>query len=214
MKQRDGGGGSECDNDRAGHTLRVFQTDNHDGQRSERDGCSLPGNRVCGLRERLHAMEKIAGYMVHAQTEEVTDLRAGDEDGDAVGEANDDGPREIFHRGAHARCAEKNEQNAGHHGAGEEAVDAVLGDNAGNHHDERAGGAADLRFGAAETGNDEARDDGAVDSGLRGYAGGDGEGHGERQGNQADGYAGNDVGKKFVAVIVAQQDYGFGQPGI
>ena len=59
------------------------------------------------LRKRLHAMEKIARDVVHAKAEEVADLRAGNEDGDAVGEADDYGAREIFYRGAHPGHAEK-----------------------------------------------------------------------------------------------------------
>ncbi len=214
MKQRDGGGRAKCDDDRTRDSLGIFQAENHDCKGSERYGRSLPRDGVRRLRERLHAVEEIPRDVIHAQAEEVANLRAGDEDGDPVGEANDYGAGEIFHCRAHAGDAEKNEQNAGHHGAGEKAVDPVLGDDAGNHDDECAGWAADLRFGAAKSGNDEAGDDGAVDPRLRRDSRGDGKGHGEGQGYQADGYAGNEVGQEFLAVIVAQQDYGFGQPGV
>src|SRR6202158_1044648 len=64
-----------------------------------------------------------------------------------------------------------------------EALAAVLVYDPGKHADERARRAADLRFGAAESRNDEAGDDGAIDSGLRRYAGRDGKGHGEREGH-------------------------------
>ncbi len=214
MQQCDGGGRAESDDNGAGDTLGIFQAENHDGQGSERHGGSLPGNGVRGLGERLHAVEEIARDVVHAQAEQVPDLSAGDQDGNAVGEADDHRAWKILHRGAHAGDAEKDEQNAGHHGAHEEAVDAVFGDNAGNDYDECAGRPADLRFGAAESGHDESSDDGAIDSGLWGHAGGDGKGHGQRQRDQADGYSRNEVGQKFVAIVIAQQDYGFGQPGV
>ena len=51
------------------------------------------------------------------------------------------------------------------------------------------GGTADLCFRAAERRDEEAGDDGAIDSGLRGNAGGDGEGHRERQRDEAHRYA-------------------------
>ena len=41
--------------------------------------------------------------------------------------------------------AHDDEQHAGHHGAHEQAVNAVLGDDCRDHHDERAGRTADLR---------------------------------------------------------------------
>jgi hypothetical protein len=114
-------------------------------------------------------MKEIAWDMIHAQAEEVSYLRARNQDGNSVGEAYDYGSGKIFDGSAHARHAQKHQQNASHHGAGKEAINAVLGDDPG---------------------------------------------HGERQGHQSDGYACDEVGMKFVAVIVAQQDYGFGQPGI
>src|SRR5260370_644018 len=134
--------------------------------------------------------------------------------GNAFGEPSDHGRGKILPRRANAGNAEKDEQTAGHNGAHEEAVDAVFGDNAGNDYDECAGRPADLRFGAAESGHDESSDDGAIDSGLWGHAGGDGKGHGQRQRDQADGYSRNEVGQKFVAIVIAQQDYVFGQPGV
>jgi hypothetical protein len=47
--------------------------------------------------------------------------------------------------------------------------------------------------------------DGAINSRLWRHAGGDGKGHGQRQRDQADGYAGDEVGQKLVAIIIAQQ---------
>ena len=91
-------------------------------------------------------MEEVAGDMVHAQAEKVANLSAGDEDGDAVCETDDDWTWKIFDGRAHAGDAEEYEQDAGHHGALEKAVDAVLGDDSGDDDDESAGGAADLRF--------------------------------------------------------------------
>ena len=54
------------------------------------------------LRQRLHAQPEHAGNFLELQTEEIFDLRAGDQDGDAVGEADDDRARNELHRRAQA----------------------------------------------------------------------------------------------------------------
>ena len=115
---------------------------------------------------RDHARPELAGH-VDAQAEEVLDLRAGDQHGDAVGEADDDRPRNELHRRAQARHAQHDEDDARHHGAHEQAVEAVGRDDAGDDHDERAGRSADLGARSAERRNQEAGDDRAVDAGLR-----------------------------------------------
>ena len=69
----------------------------------------------------------------------------------------------------------------------------MLADDAGDDHDEGAGGPANLEARSAEGRDEEAGDDGAVDSSLRGEAGGDGKRHGERQGHQADGDPGHQI---------------------
>jgi len=94
----------------------------------------------------FHAMKEVAGDMVHAQAEEVANLSAGDEDSDAVCETDDDRAGKIFDGRSHACDAQEDEQDAGHHGAFEEAVNAMLGDDSRHDHYEGAGGAADLCF--------------------------------------------------------------------
>jgi hypothetical protein len=101
------------------------------------------------------------------QPEKILDLRAGDEDGDAIGEADDYGPRDKFHARTQSSDAHDDEQDAGHNGDHEEAVNAVRGDDAGDDDDEGAGGAADLSLGSAKGGDEEAGNNGAVDASLR-----------------------------------------------
>ena len=60
--------------------------------------------------ERLHSQPEDARNLVEVQSEEVFDLRAGDQNGDAVGEADDDRPRDELHRGAHAGDAHDDQQ--------------------------------------------------------------------------------------------------------
>ena len=154
------------------------------------------------------------GNFVEMQSEEIFDLGAGDQNGDAVGEADDDRPRNELHRRAHAGRAQDDEHHARHHRAHEQAVDAVYGDDAGDHHDERAGRPADLRLRSAQRRDQEAGDDGAVDAGLRRQPGRDRERHRQRQGHQADGDAGDQVAQKFAEAIVAQAQDGLGQPPV
>ena len=52
-------------------------------------------------------MKEITGDVIHLQTEEIPDLRAGNEDRYAVGESDHDRPGKVFHHGAHAGHAEK-----------------------------------------------------------------------------------------------------------
>ncbi len=91
-------------------------------------------------------MEEVAGDVLHAEAEEVADLSAGDENGDAICETDDDRAGKVFDGRAHAGDAEENEQDPGHHGAFEEAVDAMLGDDSGDDHYEGARRAAYLCF--------------------------------------------------------------------
>ena len=61
-------------------------------------------------------------------------------------------------------------------------------------HDEGPGGPADLETAAAERGDEEAADDGGVEPAVRRHAGGDGDGHRERQGDDRDGQPRDGVG--------------------
>ena len=75
-----------------------------------------------------------------------------------------------------------------------------------------AGWAADLAARSSEGGDGEAGDDGCVESCFGRRAGGDGEGHGEGQSDEADGDAGDEVCGELAGVVAAQGEDGFGQP--
>ena len=154
------------------------------------------------MKEQQNPRQKIAGDLVDADAEKIAELRAGDGDGDSVGEADDDRARDEFHGGAQSGGAEDHQKHAGHQRAHVEAVDAVLRDDAVHHDDEGAGGAADLSLRAAQRGDQEARDDGAVEAGLRRHSGGDGEGHGQRQGYESYGDAGDEVAQEGAGVVM------------
>ena len=130
----------------------------------------------------------------HGDSEKVLQLRAGNDQRDAVGEADDHRPWDEPHCRTGAGDAHDHEQDAGHHRAHEQAVDAMGGDDAGHHDDKGTRRTANLHVRAAERGDDEPGDDRAVDAGLRRHAGRDGKGHRQRQRHQADGDPGDQVG--------------------
>ena len=118
--------------------------------------------------QSFHAQPEDAWNFGELQAEEILYLSAGDQDGDAVGKADDHRAGDELDCGAHAGDAHDHQQNTGHHRTHEEAIDTVKCDDAGDDHNEGAGGSANLRLGAAQQGDQETGDDGAVDTGLRG----------------------------------------------
>ena len=102
--------------------------------------------------------------------------------------------------------AHDHEQHARHNRTHEETVDAVSRDDAGDYDDKRARGSADLRFGPAESGDQEAGDDGAIDAGLRSKSRGDGECHGQRKSDQSNSDSRDQVEKKFVTIVCAKTE--------
>src|SRR5713226_3356083 len=92
MQKYDGSGCAERDQDCAGNSLRKSQAKNHERNRKVGHGGRRHRKGVPRLPKGHHAVKEITGNVIHLQTEEVTDLRAGDQDRDAVGEANDNRP--------------------------------------------------------------------------------------------------------------------------
>jgi hypothetical protein len=73
-------------------------------------------------------------------------------------------------------------------------------------HDEGAGRAADLEAAAAQEGDQEAADDGGIKPALRRRSGGDGNGHGKRQGNDRHRQPGGGVGAQVREPVTFAQD--------
>ena len=157
LEQDDGCGAEQESDDCAGDAIGEGAAENHHQHRACGQRGRGVGKRVEAAGQSFHALPEDAGNFGELQAEEILYLRAGDQDGDAVGEADDDGARNELDRRAHAGDAHDHQQNAGHHGAHEEAIDAVKRDDAGDDHDEGAGGSANLRFGAAQRRRSESR---------------------------------------------------------
>ena len=162
----------------------------------------------------LHPQPEFAGNFGQVQAEEIFDLRAGNQHRDAVGKTDHDRPRNKLHRGAHAGRAQNDEDGARHDGAHVKPVNAMHGDDPRNYDDESAGGSANLSLRSAECGDQKAGDHRAVNAGLRRESRCDGEGHGQRQGHQADRDSSDDIFQKLVQTVFAQADNGLGQPAV
>jgi hypothetical protein len=193
----------ECDN-RARNAVRDEATHQHDHDRQGREYGRFQRKRFEMACQDVHTLPEDARNLVYLQAEEVLDLGAGNEHGDAVGKADHDRPRNEFDRSPHAAHAHDDQENAGHHGAHEQAVHPVCRDDSGHDDDESASGTANLVLRAAQQRDQEARDDGAVDARLWRQAGSNRERHRQRQGHQAHCDSGNQITQKFVERVIAQ----------
>ena len=118
------------------------------------------GHRI-GRRQRAadlhHAADEVAGHARHGQAEEVAQLRLAMMTAMPLVKPTTTGrgmKRTALPIPVRPRS---DEHHPGHHRAHEQAGDAVRRDDAGDHDDERAGGAADLDHRAAAGGDDRRR---------------------------------------------------------
>src|SRR5215475_11585271 len=85
MRQGDGRGSSKANHDGSWNALRELEAKDHDRERNQRERRGLPVRGRKGTAQRGHAVEKIAGHLIHAQAKKIADLRASDQYSDAVG---------------------------------------------------------------------------------------------------------------------------------
>src|SRR3954447_7358468 len=167
LEEIDGRRGEDESDDGSGNARRETAADDQGEQCEYCESGSFERDCVEATREGFHAQPEHAGNFVEVESEEVFYLRAGDEDGNSVGESNDHWAGDELYRGAEPGEAHDDQEYAGHDGAHEESIDAVSGDNARDYDDEGAGGATDLSLRAAQGGDEKSGDDRAVDSCLR-----------------------------------------------
>ncbi len=146
-------------------------------------------------------MQKFIRYLVQGEAEEVLQLGAGDEDGNAVSEADHHRAGNELDGGTHSGKAQQHQDDARHQRTHVQAIQPVRGDNTGHHNDEGPGGSANLGARAAEGRNEETREDGAVEARFRRDAGGNGEGEREWKRNQPNRDAGCEVAHKRRDVV-------------
>jgi hypothetical protein len=120
---------------------------------SGRSGVMFLCPRVAGgqmLAQRGDLAEEVGRHLVDTQAEEVLQLGQRDEHRDAVGEAGDDGDRDVAHQRAQAQGAHGQQQHAGTHRGQQQVGQPVALQDAVDNDDEGARRAADLDVGAAE----------------------------------------------------------------
>ena len=166
---------------------------------------------MCG--DGLDLREKVSRHFGDLQTQKILELRQCDQHRNAVGKAHHDAHRHIAHKGTHFEKAEQEQQHTGAGGGNQQIGQAVLLDDAVNNNNEGAGRPADLHRRAAQQGNQSARDDGCPDAGLRGEATGNGKGHRQRQGHNADGQTGTQVLDEALSRVAAQRGKNAGPKG-
>ena len=206
--------GAQHGDNRPGDSAGNCATGEHHCHGAGGQDCRSWRPRGSARGQSLHPQPEFSRNFFQTQAEEILDLGAGDQDRDSIGEAQHHGTRNEFHRRAHAGHSQHHQQNARHHSAHEQPVHPVHRDDAGHHHHKRSGRPSDLRLRSAQQGNQKSGNHGAVDARLRRQAGSNGEGHGQRQRDQTDRDAGNDVMQKFCEAVFAQAQNRLRQPAV
>src|SRR5690606_20470965 len=127
------------------------------------------------------------------QPEEVTELKDGDDDGDARGEAGGHRVRDELDETAQSGDAHRQHDQTGQESGDEKATQAVPGGDRDQQHHECGGGPGYRVGGAPGEGDQQTGDDRRVQTVLGGRAGGDGQCHGQRQRHHADDETGDGV---------------------
>lgn len=143
-----------------------FRPEDDDREGSYRESHCRPLQGMEVVAEHPDLFHELRGDFLHGQPEEVFDLGAEDQYGDARGETHRDGIRDELDRRAEPGQAHRQQHDAGHDRADRQIGDAVFGDDPINNHDECTGRSADLDPRTSERGDDEAGDDGGENAGL------------------------------------------------
>ena len=120
-------GSQQQRHDRSGDAIRnaAAQENNQNGEQRQHRRGGRKSVKASGQRPQPH--RKYIRHFRQLQTEKIFHLRAGNQNGDAVGEADHDRPGNKFDRRAQPGEAHDDQQHSGHHGAEKKPVDAVHG---------------------------------------------------------------------------------------
>ncbi|MCY1511240.1 hypothetical protein D9M68_456480 [compost metagenome] len=167
-------------------------------------GISQVRGRQC-LGQQVQLVHVILRSLGQRQAEQILDLQRGDDDTDTGGEAERHRIGDELDQPPQPRESHGDEDQPGHHRADQQAAEAeLLGDGQQDHH-EGCRGAGDVEARAAGEGDQRCRQQYRVEAVLRGYADGDGQRHGQGDGNDAYGNAGGQVAAQVrQAVALAQ----------
>ena len=139
------------------------------------------------------------------QAEQVLDLQDGDDDADAGGKAQGHRIGHEFDQAPGAQQAQGDQDQSCHQCAQQQATEAVLlGDRQQNHH-EGGGGAGNIEARAAAQGDQRCGDQHGVEPMLRRHTHGDGQRHGQRNGDDAHRQAGAQVAAQGLPRVAGTQ---------
>ncbi len=163
-----------------------------------------------GARQRAQQQADLLDVVLwlfgQRQAEQVLDLQGGDDDADARGESEGDRVGDECDQASSAQQAQCDQDQTGEHGAQQQAAKAeLLGDRQQDHHESRR------RPGDIEARSPGQRDQWrgdqyGVETVLWRHANGDRQGHGQRDGDDADRQAGADIAAQRAGTVAQTQD--------
>jgi hypothetical protein len=163
----------------------------------------IPQDRCTGqgANDLTYFLEEMLPAARELETEKVRQLQRGDHHADARGEAEHDGVRYELDQRAHPRQAQRHQDDPRHDGGEQQAPQPVLLDDRQQDHHEGRCRSGYIESRAAGQGDDRPGDDRGVEPVLGRDAGGDGERHGQGNGHDADGQAGENVLAKIRRTV-------------
>src|SRR5690606_14352031 len=162
-------------------------------------GVTRTDARQCpGQRLQLVQIVGVRPYVL--QAEKVLDLQGGDDNADPRGEAHHHRVGHELDQVAHARHSQHHQYGPGHQGNQQQAAQPVGLGNGQQYHHEGGGGTGDIEPRTSEQGDDQPADDTGIETMLGRHPDRDGQGHGQRDGDDAHGDAG-----KYIAAQAAQR---------
>ncbi len=172
------------------------ERERHDGDhelRQARRGAGAPeGGHLAGVR---------IGERADGQARGVLDLKRRDDRGDPGRETRRDRVRDVLDQPAEPREPHRDQKKAGHEAGREQACQAMLGDDRREDDHEGRRRTGHLELATAQQRDHRPRDDRRVEPLLGRRAHGDSERHRQRQGDDADDHAGEDVGTDLARSV-------------
>ena len=138
------------------------------------------------VREQdVHAADKFAGNGARFQTQKISNLSGSDQNRDAVCKSNGHGARDELDRSSQPRRTHHDQHDARHHRDHKQTRQPKLSDDTRDDDHKSARRPPNLGARPAQRRNQTPGNDCRIDTGLRGDAGSDAEGHRQRQGHQS-----------------------------
>ena len=163
------------------------------------------------MPQRRQNLDQVSRGPFERQAQQVLQLADGDDQRDADGEALDHRFRDERDEPAGAKQPSDDKDHPGHHGGEQQAVEAMLLDDAVHDDDEGPGRAADLDPAAAKQGDQETADDRGYEARFGIRSGSDGDRHAQGKRDEGDRNSGKRVAEQQAPGISAHggEELGF-----